>query len=109
MLPGVTNSALLNFTKSLAKELEPDNITVNAINPGTTDTPLTDETFKSLGSLWQKSPEDVKKSIEAQLPQNRLAMPEEIARVVVCFASDAFRFTNGESLNVDSGKTLGLS
>ncbi|MBI5021351.1 MAG: SDR family NAD(P)-dependent oxidoreductase [Ignavibacteriales bacterium] len=108
MVPGVTNAGLMNFTKSLAKELEPDNITVNALNPGTTDTPLTHETFKSLGLLWQKTPEEVRKIIESQLPQNRLATAEEIARVAVLFGSDSFGFINGVSLNIDAGKTPGL-
>src|SRR5260221_4908690 len=38
LLPGVINAALLNFTKSLSKELEGDRITVNSVNPGPADT-----------------------------------------------------------------------
>jgi NAD(P)-dependent dehydrogenase (short-subunit alcohol dehydrogenase family) len=66
------------------------------------------ETFKSLGALWQKTPDEVRKIIETQSPQNRLAMPEEIAHAAVLFASDAFKFINGVSLNIDAGKTLGI-
>jgi NAD(P)-dependent dehydrogenase (short-subunit alcohol dehydrogenase family) len=108
MVPSVTNGGLINFTKSLAKELELDNIMVNGINPGTTDTLLTVETFKSLGILWQKTPEDVRKLVESQLPQGRLASPEDIARVALLFASDVLKFVNGITLNVDAGKILGL-
>src|SRR5262249_4846967 len=60
MLPGITNAALLNFTKSLSKELEPDRITVNSVNPGTTDTPLSEEIFTALAALTQKTVEEVR-------------------------------------------------
>lgn len=108
MVPGVTNGALINFTKSLSKELESDNITVNGINPGTTDTPLTEETFKSLAGFLQKTPEEIRKSTSELSPRGRIASPEDIAKVVVFIASDAANFINGISLNIDAGKILGL-
>jgi NAD(P)-dependent dehydrogenase (short-subunit alcohol dehydrogenase family) len=108
MVPGVTNGALINFSKSLSSELEPDNILVNSINPGTTDTPLTAETIAAMAQLLQKTPEEIRQSITDRCPQHRLATPEEIAKVVVFFASDAANFINGVSVNVDAGKVLGL-
>ncbi|MBI4810073.1 MAG: SDR family oxidoreductase [Ignavibacteriales bacterium] len=108
MVPGVTNGALLNFTKSLSKELEPDHITVNSINPGTTDTSLTVETFKSIAAILQKTPEEVRKSFAELSPQGRLATPDDIARAVIFFASDLSNFINGVSLDIDAGKILGL-
>jgi NAD(P)-dependent dehydrogenase (short-subunit alcohol dehydrogenase family) len=108
MVPGVTNGALINFTKSLAGELEPDRITVNSINPGTTNTPLTIETINAMAVLLQKTPEDTKQMILDRAPQHRLITPEEVAKVVTCFASDAANSINGVSINVDAGKVLGL-
>jgi len=108
MVPGVTNAALLNFTKSLSKELESSRIYVNSVNPGTTETPLTEETFKKLAAIYQKSPEELKRSAAELSPQGRLARPEEVAGVVLFLASDASGFVNGTSINVDAGKLLGL-
>ncbi len=107
LLPGVTNGALLNFTKSLSRELEADKITVNCINPGTTNTPLTEETFKTLAGMAQKTPEEIRKSAEAHSPRGRLASPEEVAGIVLLLASDAANIINGISINADAGKILG--
>jgi NAD(P)-dependent dehydrogenase (short-subunit alcohol dehydrogenase family) len=108
MIPGVTNAALLNFTKSLSRELEGDNILVNSINPGTTDTPLTIETCKSLAAILQKTPDEVRSAIESSFPTKRIATADEIAKVAVFLASDSANFINGISINVDAGKSLGL-
>ena len=104
MLPGVTNAALINFTKTLSKELESDNITVNALNPGTTDTPLTEQTIASLAALSAKSPEEVKAALYASNPRGRIASVDEIARVAVFLASDMAAYLNGVAVNVDGGK-----
>ncbi len=108
MVPGVTNAALVNFTKSLSKELEQDRITVNSINPGITNTSLTKETISSLANIFRKTPDEILKSLIEVSPQGRLATPEEVARVVVFFASDSANYINGVSLNVDAGKVAGL-
>ena len=108
LLPGVTNAALLNFTKSLSKELEPDRIRVNSVNPGTIDTPLTDETFKSIAELTQKTVEEVRLQASRSTMYGRIGSPEEVANAVLFLASGAAEFINGTSINLDAGKSLGL-
>jgi len=108
MLPGVTNAALMNFTKSLSRELEGDHITVNALSPGTTDTPLTEQTVASLAALAAKTPEEVKAAIAASFPNARLATTDDIARVAVFLASDMANHLNGITINVDGGKTTSV-
>jgi 3-oxoacyl-[acyl-carrier protein] reductase/bacilysin biosynthesis oxidoreductase BacG len=108
MIPGVMNAALLNFTKSLARELAPDKIFVNAVNPGTTDTRLADETFASLAAATGKSPEELRLEAAQATGQGRIASAEEIAAAVAFLASDAAGFINGTSLNVDAGRSSGL-
>jgi 3-oxoacyl-[acyl-carrier protein] reductase len=104
MVPGVTNAALLNFTKSCSKELEPDGITVNAVCPGTVDTQLTVETFAQMGEILHKSPDDIRKTMEELSPKKRLATAEEIAGAVLFLASDAAGYINGASITIDAGK-----
>ena len=108
MVPGVTNAALISFTKSLSRELEPDHISVNAVHPGTTDTPLTDETFRSLAALLGKTSEELRLAAAQATGQGRIATGEDIAGVVAFLASDEARFINGTSINVDAGKSSGL-
>jgi NAD(P)-dependent dehydrogenase (short-subunit alcohol dehydrogenase family) len=107
-LPGVTNAALMNFTKSLAKTLENDHISVNGINPGTTDTPLAEQITAALSALTTKPAEEIKQSVAASFPHGRIASPDEIARVAVFLASDMASFLNGVIINVDDGRTPGV-
>ena len=108
MVPGVTDAAILNFTKSLSKELENDNIRVNSVNPTTTDTTLTEETFQKLAEALQRSLEELKHTLISSLPQGRIASVEDIANVVLFLASDAAYYINGTSINVDGGRSLGV-
>jgi 3-oxoacyl-[acyl-carrier protein] reductase/bacilysin biosynthesis oxidoreductase BacG len=108
LLPGVINAALLNFSKSLSKELEKDRITVNSVNPGTADTPLAEETFKSIGSLSGKSAEEVRLQTSRSNKLGRIGSPAEVANAVLFLASEAASFINGISINVDAGESAGL-
>ncbi|MDP2209256.1 MAG: SDR family oxidoreductase [Bacteroidota bacterium] len=109
MLPGITNGALLNFTKSLALELAKDNITVNAVNPGTTDTPLTEQTIGTLASLQNVTPDEMRQMLKSDNPFGRLVRSEEVASAVVFLASEAANFISGISMNVDGGTTRGTT
>jgi 3-oxoacyl-[acyl-carrier protein] reductase len=108
MVAGVTSAGILNFTKALSKELEKDNILVNCINPSTTDTPQTHETFKQLGIILQKTPEEVLQSFLASMPHGRIVTADDVANVALFLASDAANYVNGISINVDAGQSHGL-
>jgi NAD(P)-dependent dehydrogenase (short-subunit alcohol dehydrogenase family) len=88
-------------TRSLAMELGPAGIRVNAVAPGVVDT-----------ALWarNKAIPGVVEQIEAQTPLRRWANPDDIAPVVVFLASDAARFVTGETICADGGmaRTLDL-
>jgi 3-oxoacyl-[acyl-carrier protein] reductase len=109
MVPGITNSALLNFTKSLALELAKDNITVNAVNPGSTETPLTETILGSLAVIQTKTPDEIRQAITSANPFGRLALPEDIAAAVIFFASETSAYVSGISINVDGGMSRGSS
>jgi NAD(P)-dependent dehydrogenase (short-subunit alcohol dehydrogenase family) len=107
MVPGIINSALLNFTKSLSLELAKENITVNAINPGSTETSLNESIFSSLAVLQSKTPDEVRQILTATNPFGRLARPEDVAEAVIFFASETASFITGISINVDGGTFRG--
>lgn len=87
-----SKAGLIGFTKSLAKELGPRNITVNCVAPGFVPTDLTME-----------QPEEWKTQIVEATPLRRMGQPEEIAYAVAFLASDEAAFITGETLSVDGG------
>jgi len=93
---GASKAALDSITRSLAIDLGPRGVRVNAVAPGVVDT-----------DLWAKNkqiPEAVA-STTALTPLRRWATPEDIADVVAWLASDASRFVTGETVHADGGMT----
>jgi 3-oxoacyl-[acyl-carrier protein] reductase len=88
--------ALLGYTRNLSKELGSFGITVNAVAPG-----LTYPTDSS-----SETKEDVRETIIQLTPMHRLAVPEDIAGVVLFFASEWASFVTGQCLNVDGGLVM---
>jgi 3-oxoacyl-[acyl-carrier protein] reductase len=90
-----TKAAVDAVTGSLAKELGPRNIRVNAINPGMVDT----EGFRAAGL-----PEsEFRKEVESHTPLGRIGKPEDIAPAAVFFASQDSSWISGESLVIAGG------
>jgi 3-oxoacyl-[acyl-carrier protein] reductase len=85
------------FAKSLAVELAPHGINVNAVAPGWVWTEMT------AGAL---SGEEARRAAEASIPLGRVADPEDIAGPVVFLCSDWARHITGEVLNVNGGSVL---
>lgn len=93
----ITKAAVINMTKSFAKECASLNIRVNALLPGFTKT-------KFAGALFTNE-EIYNKAIE-HIPMARHAEPKEMAGTVLYLASDASSYTTGESIVVDGGLTI---
>jgi 3-oxoacyl-[acyl-carrier protein] reductase len=96
-LPGQVNYAaakagVIGFTTSLAKEVAPYNIRVNAVAPGFVATDMT-------AAFAEKYREKVMKMI----PLGRFGTPEEVAQVVVFLVSDASQYITGQVIPIDGG------
>jgi 2-hydroxycyclohexanecarboxyl-CoA dehydrogenase len=86
---------VIAFTKSLAREMVRNQIRVNCVCPGPTDTPL----FAAMD-------DKMRQALERAIPMRRLAQPSEIADAIVFFASDRSSFVTGQVLSVSGGLTM---
>jgi 3-oxoacyl-[acyl-carrier protein] reductase len=87
----------ISFTKSLAAELAPFGINVNAVAPGWVETDMCADVFED---------PSFRKSIEDSIPVGRVATPEDIGWPIVFLCSEWARHINGEILNVNGGSVL---
>jgi 3-oxoacyl-[acyl-carrier protein] reductase len=87
------------LTATLAIELGPFNINVNAVAPGYVNTAMTAATAERVGY----TPEDHQKLAAEQIPLRRVAQPEEIAAVIAFLASDDASYVTGQTLYVNGG------
>jgi 3-oxoacyl-[acyl-carrier protein] reductase len=87
-----SKSALVGFTRSLARELAPSGTTVNCVAPGFTRT-----------EMVESMPAEVLESIRSDVPLGRLADTEEVAAAVRFLADDDASYVTGEVLNVNGG------
>jgi len=93
-VPGATaylgsKGALEQYTKGLAQELAPRNITVNTVSPGFTDTGMMTEQFRQVGIQMS--------------PLKRLGLPKDIADVVAFVVSEEARWLTGQNIHAGGG------
>jgi 3-oxoacyl-[acyl-carrier protein] reductase len=92
----VAKGGLITFTKSLAKDLAPHGVRVNAISPGVIDTPF-HEVFST--------PEMIRNFV-GTIPLGRVGTPDECAKVIAFLASDAAGYVVGETIEVNGGQLM---
>ncbi len=88
-------SALIGLTRTLARDLGPHGITVNLVSPGMT-----------LTEYSQSLPDDQKARVAALTPLRRLAMPDDVAGVVLFYASPLAGFVTGATVAPDGGLAI---
>src|SRR5438094_5765092 len=91
---GAAKGGLLTFTRSLALELAPLRINVNAIAPGLIRTPMTAKRTEDPEKLREELP---------NIPWNRPGEPREVARLAVYLASEDSDYVTGQSFTIDGG------
>ncbi len=106
---GITNSALLNITKSLSTEFGEDGVLVNAVCPGWVDTNLWQRNAQGLAAeLNTKSEEEARRLAARKNSLNRFGKPEELANAIVFLCSERASYITGVSLNLDGGRLKSL-
>ena len=101
-----TKWAMHGLTQQLALELAKDNIRVNIVCPGSTDTDMMDSTFGRYDEVAGQEPGTSKAAVRAALLMGRQATVEEQAAVVAFLACDDSSYMTGQALNVDGGSRM---
>jgi NAD(P)-dependent dehydrogenase (short-subunit alcohol dehydrogenase family) len=106
-LPGASaNAALLALTSGLAREIAPDGIFINAVNPGPTMTDRWTTLMADRSRQTGQSVEALQAEIEENIPLGRFGDPDEIARAVAFLASDCASNITGTSILCDGGEVM---
>jgi len=92
-----SKGGILAFTKSIAAELAPFGILVNAVAPGWVDTEMNDEVFAN---------RDFRQQVVEDIPLKRIATAEDVAGAILFLASDFARHLTGTTINVNGGSVL---
>lgn len=92
-----SKGAVISFTRALAIDHVGDGIRVNAVCPGTVDSPWVRRLVEDAGESLD--------TLRARQPMGRLGAPQEIAEAVLYLASDAAAFVTGSALVIDGGLT----
>lgn len=95
-----TKGAVIAFSKSIAREHARDNIRVNVVCPGPTETPLLEEIKRS--SLGEK----IISSMDKFIPLRRFGTPNDIAPIVAFLSSDLASYITGQIISVSGGLNM---
>ena len=93
--------ATIAFGKALAREVARNNITINTVCPGPTDTPAMDA-FVGTGEQGQK----IRDAMVRGVPLGRIGMPDDYPGLVAFLASDDAGFITGQTISVSGGLTM---
>ncbi len=112
-VPGLTLSnsirmAVLGWAKTLANQVAGDNVLVNTVCPGFTNTDRVTQILEAQSAASGKSTEEIAAGIAAQIPMQRIGQPEEVANLAIFLGSEAASYITGTSIQVDGGSVQGF-
>jgi NAD(P)-dependent dehydrogenase (short-subunit alcohol dehydrogenase family) len=94
---------VVGLARALAAELKADGLTVNAVCPGYTDTPLLDAAASAVASKTGRSVDDARAALAKDNADGRLITPDEVAAKVLWLCSPAANAINGEAIVISGG------
>jgi ketoreductase len=97
---------IIGLTRALALELARSDVTVNAVCPGFTDTPLIDGALDTISEKTGRSREDARATLARANPQGRLVTPGEVAHTVSWLVSEKATAITGQAIAVAGGEIL---
>jgi 2-keto-3-deoxy-L-fuconate dehydrogenase len=103
---GTTKAAVIGLTKAMAADFIRQGLRVNAICPGTIQSPSLNERIATNAKKLSKSAKDVRQDFVDRQPIGRLGTPEEIANGAVWLASDESSYYTGQTMQIDGGMTM---
>jgi 3-hydroxybutyrate dehydrogenase len=98
--------AVLGFTRALALELARKGVTVNAVCPGYTDTPLLDDAVDNIVAKTGQGAEAARAALAQHNPQGRLVRPDEVAQSVLWLCLDQSASLTGQAIAVAGGEIM---
>ena len=108
LLSNMARAGLTGFLKTIATELAPDGITVNALLPGTHKTSRIDQLAQHRAGRENKSPQEIIKEMTSANPSNTIGDPSDFGAAAAFLASVQARHITGQNLLVDGGNYRGL-
>ncbi len=97
---------VVGLTRALALEVATKGVTVNAVCPGFTETPMLDASIRNITEKTGRSADEARADLARSNPQGRLIRPEEVADTVAWLCGPGAAAINGQAIAVDGGETV---
>jgi NAD(P)-dependent dehydrogenase (short-subunit alcohol dehydrogenase family) len=98
---------VVSFTKSIAREMGPHNINVNAVSPAATNSPMRQAALRQMAEkIGEEKLQEREAKVRRVYPMRRIGEPEDVSHTVLFLASDLARHITGQIVSVNGGYAM---